>query len=766
MPKSTLPKVPYTKKFSQLSKNDIPIAGGKGANLGEIFVAGIPVPDGFVVTSEAYYAFIKATGLMKYIKSELSEIDIENSKVLQAVAERIKEKIKSAEMPPEIAIEIKKGYHFLCGNSDRDVAVRSSATAEDLPDASFAGQQETYLNISGYVDVTRSVQNCWASLFGARAIYYRTRQKYDHFKVGIAVPVQLMVQSEVSGIMFTVNPLTNNDGEISVEAAYGLGETVVSGTITPDQYIVDKKGLKITKKHIIKQTWQLTKRGRLNISRDYQEVQKLPDKYIKELAQLGLKLELHYQKPQDIEWGLYKNKIYILQTRPVTTVKQESHQAKTDLSISPSDFVLEGNPASPGYATGKVNIIHNANEISKIKTGDILVTEMTNPDFVPAMRKAGAIITDQGGATSHAAIVSRELGIPAIVGTQIATKTLKSGEIITINGYNGKIYTGDHLAKLKSAHVDTSFGEYKNTKTATKVYVNLGEPERAKEVAQMGIDGIGLLRAEFMMAEIGKHPMQFIKQGKQKEFIKKLVEGITVFAKEFNPRPIIYRANDFKTNEYRSLKGGEKFETLEENPLIGFRGVSRYIADPKVFALEIEAIKYVRNKLGYKNLHLMLPFVRSVKELQAVKEILSKNGLTRKGSFELYLMVEIPANVILLDDFIDEGVDGLSIGSNDLTMLIMGVDRDNPKVANVYDELNPAVLWALEKIITTAHRRNIKVSICGQAPTRYPHLTENLVKWGITSVSVSPDVAYQTRKIVAESEFKLLKSKKAPNKSK
>lgn len=751
----------YTLPFAQISKHDIDIAGGKGANLGEMLQAKIPVPDGFVVTSNAYYDFLKSTKLLDKIKKELKGLDVEKSKTLQEKAEKIQKLIKKEKMPPGIIEEIKKAYHFLSGNTDKDVAVRSSATAEDLPEASFAGQQETYLNIKGWRDVVRSTQKCWASLFGARAIYYRQQQGFDHFEVGIAVPVQLMVQSEVSGILFTINPLTNDKEQISIEAAYGLGQPVVSGELTPDQYFVSKSGFKIEEKHIVPQNWQLTKKGRIKISRDYQKKQKLPDKYIVELAKIGKQLEDHYKKPQDIEWGFAKRKIQIVQTRPVTTSKKNDTQSKQMIKeiVPLSDILFEGQPASPGYASGKARIIHSAKEIDKIKDGEILVTEMTDPDFVPAMRRAKAIVTDKGGVTSHAAIVSRELGIPAVVGTSHATSMLKSGELITVNGYNGKIYSGDYSEQLAKAQPEKDYSEYRNAKTATKVYVNLGEPEKAAEVAAMGVDGIGLLRAEFMIAQIGKHPRKFIDEGKSKQFTNKLSEGLEVFAQNFEPRPVIYRATDFKTNEYRSLKGGEKYEGEEANPLIGYRGASRYLIDTEVFKLEIDAIKKVRNKLGYKNLHLMLPFVRSIDELRQIKGMLSKYGLTRRGSFELYLMVEIPSNVILLDDFIDEGIDGLSIGSNDLTMLILGVDRDNEKVAHVYDERNPAVLWALEKIIKTAKKRNVKVSICGQAPTRYPDLTRKLVEWGITSVSVTADVAYLTRKIVSEAEFHVARRK-------
>ena len=751
----------YTLPFSKLDKNDIPIAGGKGANLGEMFKAKIPVPDGFVVTSNAYYKFIEDTGLSKKIRAELKGLDLENSKALQKAAENIKELINGEEMPEEIKLAIKDAYHFLAGNRDRYVAVRSSATAEDLPEASFAGQQETFLNISGYKDVINATQKCWASLFGARAIYYREQQGFDHFKVGIAVPVQLMVQSEISGIMFTVNPLTNNRDQISIEAAYGLGETVVSGTITPDQYLVSKKGFKIEDKYIVEQTWQLTKEGRIKISRDFQKKQKLDNKKIVELATIGLRLEEHYGKPQDIEWGVEKGKIYILQTRPITTLlktKKEKVTTNLDkkLEIPVKDILFDGMPASPGVGYGKVRVIKSASEINKVKQGEILVTEMTNPDFVPAMRRASAIITDRGGATSHAAIVSRELGIPAIVGTEVATKMLRTGEIVTVNGYQGKIYKGDYREELKSFELEKDYSDFKTVKTATKVYVNLGEPQQALEISKMGIDGIGLLRAEFMIAEIGKHPKKFIEEGKGKQFTQKLVDGLQVFADAFYPRPVIYRTTDFKTNEYKSLKGGEKFEGEENNPLIGYRGVSRYLIDTEVFRLEIEAIKQVRNKLGYKNLQLMLPFVRTVEELTEIKRLISSYGLTRKGSFEIYLMVEVPSTVIMLEKFIEVGIDGISIGSNDLTMLTLGVDRDNEKITHLYNELDPAVLWMLEKAVTTAKKAGIKSSICGQAPTTYPNLAKSLVDWGINSISVSADTAYLTRKIVSEAEHDLI----------
>jgi len=409
--------------------------------------------------------------------------------------------------------------------------------------------------------------------------------------------------------------------------------------------------------------------------------------------------------------------------------------------------------------------LKSASGISKVKKGDILVAVMTNPDFVPAMKRAAAILTDEGGRTSHAAIVSRELGVPAVVGSRMATKILKSGEVITIDGSTGKVYSGD-ITEVKDAAVDNT--DYENLKTATKIYMNLAEPELAPEMALRNVDGVGLLRAEFMIAQIGEHPRKFIKEKRQKEFINKLADSLAVFAGAFSPRPVVYRFTDFRSNEYANLKGGKEFEKEEPNPMIGFRGVGRYIEDDDVFELELEAIKKVRNKLGYKNLWVMYPFVRTVDQLKRVKRITAANGLRRSASFKVWMMVEIPSNVILLDDFIDVGIDGVSVGTNDLTMLTLGVDRDNERVADTFDEMNPAVLKSLEKIITTSKKRKISSSICGQAPSDYPELVKMLARWGISSISVSPDVLNKTRKIVYEAEKSLLeeKSKKVSQKTK
>lgn len=743
--------------FEDIRKTDIPIVGGKGANLGEMYYAGIPVPNGFVVTAKAYYDFLDGTSLRKKILSELSGLDINDSQELSAAAKRIKTAILSADMPEKLQEEIKDTYHKLCGEHDKFVAVRSSATAEDLPDASFAGQQETYLNVKGYEDVIKRVQECWASLFGSRAIFYRVDRGFNHMKVGIAVPVQLMVQSTVSGIMFTVNPLTNNKREVSIEAAFGLGQPIVSGELTPDQFIVNKETARIVSKQITKQTWQFTRKGKVPVSKAYQKRQKLKDELVIKLAKLGMLIEDHYQHPQDIEWALEGKKLLIVQSRPVTTLTP-THVSTSKLDTSKhSKLLLEGLAASPGVASGSVTIIKGPSEIHKVKDGDILVAVMTNPDYVPAMRRAAAILTDEGGRTSHAAIVSRELGIPAVVGSGAATKILKNKEVITLDGSSGKVYEGDVTKEDRKAVAEELPDDIK---TATKIYMNLAEPDLASEMSARNVDGVGLLRAEFMIAQIGTHPRKFIKDKKQKIFVEELAADMEKFAAAFAPRPVVYRFTDFRSNEYANLKGGQEFEKEEPNPMIGFRGVGRYLDDPDVFKLEIEAIKLVRNKKEYKNLHVMFPFVRTVEQLREVKKLMSSFGLRRSGLFKVWMMVEVPSNVILLEDFIKEGIDGVSVGTNDLTMLTLGVDRDNERVAETYSEMNDAVLKSLEIIVTTARKHRITSSICGQAPSVYPELVEKLVEWGITSVSVSPDVLEKTRKIVYEAEKKKLKNKK------
>jgi pyruvate,water dikinase len=740
--------------FNEVTKKDIPLVGGKGANLGEMANAKIPVPPGFIVTANAYYDFLQRSGISDNIRELLEPLDVNDSKQLQQVANKVKEIILNATMPPKLAREIREAYIKMGRGL---VAVRSSATAEDLPTASFAGQQRTFLNVEGEEEVVAAVQGCWASLFEARAVFYRVQHGFDHFKVGIAVPVQKMVQSEASGVMFTLEPVSSDTSKIAIEAGYGLGEAIVSGDVTPDIYLVDKDGLKISSKKIGKQEWQMIRNPagegeeiniKVPLTPAQQAEQKLSDDEIVSLAEIGKRIEDWYQFPQDIEWAKENNELFIVQTRPVTTIKKGAAVGVTPEITAP--VLLSGAPASPGIASGPVKIVPEASQIDKVKKGDILVAEMTTPDFVPAMKRATAIVTDRGGRTAHAAIVSRELGIPCVVGTEHATSTLKDGQIITVDGSTGNVYDGK-VAETVSAEAPAT--PKKKIKTKTRVYVNLAEPEAAERVAAGDVDGVGLLRAEFIIAQIGEHPNYMIGQNRGQEFVDKLATGLTVFAKAFNPRPVVYRTNDFKTNEYRALKGGEDYEAVEENPMLGYRGASRYITDTEVFKLELEAIKKVRRK--YANLWVMIPFVRTVDELAGTVRIIESEGLKRTKDFQLWMMAEVPSNFILLEKFIEVGIDGISIGSNDLTQLILGIDRDNEKLADTFDERDEAVLIALERLIKVSKSMGVTSSICGQAPSFYPELTEKLVEWGITSVSVSPDMIDQTREIIAKVEEKL-----------
>lgn len=767
----------YSVWFDEIDKHDIPIVGGKGANLGEMLRAHFPVPFGFVVTAQAYFYVIKHNDLQKDIYQFVNAINFENSKELQDAAEAIRRLILNAEIPKDLINDIHHHYHHLLEREAEHykrsktqqivyhlksayreplVAVRSSATAEDLPDASFAGQQETYLNVQGENHLLDKVKHSWASLFTDRAMYYRQQQKFDHLKVGLASVVQRMVQSTQSGIAFSLDPITNDQSIVTIEAIHGLGEYIVGGVVTPDHYEVKKGTLDIIKKEIKIQKVKLIKKGinneEVKLSKESGSRQKVSDQIIKSLAQVVQNIEEHYGWPQDIEWAAEDSNVYIVQSRPITTIKNKKTAVNNEANkLEGYKIILKGSPASPGIGSGKPVIIFSPKDIDKIHEGDVLVAPMTDPDYVPAMKKASAIVTELGGRTSHAAIVSRELGIPAVVGAEGATEKLAKLDAVSVNGETGEVYEGTVKSEKKrnEEHV-----RHQNLHTLTRIYVNLAQVDEAERVSQMDVDGIGLFRAEFMMAQIGVHPKKALKQGKRAEFVKEIEKNLLKVVKPFAPRPVVYRATDFKTNEYRNLKGGEEFENHEENPMIGFRGASRYIEWKDVFDMELEAIKNVRAK-GYRNLHLMIPFIRTPLELMEIKTILQEHELDNEPSFKLWIMVEVPSTVIMLEEFIKLGIDGISIGTNDLTMLIMGVDRDNSQVAHLYSEMNPAVLWALERIVKLARKHGITVSVCGQAPSDYPDLAQMLVRWGATSLSLNPDAVDRTRLLVYSLEKKL-----------
>lgn len=751
--------------FKDIDKENISEAGGKGANLGEMARVGFPVPPGFVVSAGAYRYFLERNDFQPKIKAFLKTLNPKRPQELQSASEKIRKVFSSGSIPDDLKKEIVGKYEGMGGLlKQKLVAVRSSATAEDLPGASFAGQQETFLNVQGDANLLESVKLCWSSLFTPRAIFYREEKGFNHFKVNLAVIVQEMIQSEISGIAFTVDPTTNDKHKMVVEAVWGLGELIVQGSVTPDKYELERHSLEILNIDRQPQTRELVRDGRRtkerSVSKSRQKKQKLSEKEIKELAKILQRIHTHYFFPQDIEWARSRGKFYIVQSRPITTLREISNDklqmSNGETMTKVRESVLKGQGASPGIATGVVKIVESPKKLGKIKKGDILVAKMTSPDFVPAMKMAGAIVTDEGGVTSHAAIVSRELGIPCVVGTKEATKVLKDGMVVTVDGKSGTVRKGGR-ARDKDRETETTVAKEiipnESIRTATKIYVNLAEPEKAAEVAKLPLDGVGLLRAEFMLAQVGVHPRHTIAQGRQEKYISKLVEGLSEFCKNFYPRPVVYRATDFKTNEYRNLDGGKAYEPEEANPMLGFRGAYRYIADPDVFELELAGVRRVRET--YKNLWVMIPFVRSPQELLEVKRIMAAAGLMRSPSFKLWLMVELPVNVILIEDFIKVGIDGVSIGSNDLTMLITGTDRDNSEVAQAFNERSPAVLWALEKTVKACRKHGVTSSICGQAPSSYDDLVGYLVDLGITSVSVNPDAVGRVQKVVYEAERKI-----------
>ena len=744
--------------LSKIRKDDTSLVGGKGANLGEMIAAGFPVPNGFALTIHAYDLFLKENAIYSKVFDLLQGLDVSDSDRLTDTAKKIQTIVKNGEIPQELIKETVSFYKKLSGFMKYAlVAVRTSATAEDMPKTSFAGMGETILNVKGEANLLEAVKRCWASLFTARSIFYRVENKIPHEKVKISVIVQKMVQSEVSGVIFSIDPVTNEKDKIVIESVWGLGEMIVQGSVTPDRYIVQKDTFKILSKEISDQSVQLIKEGaetkEVQVPKKIRDRQKITDEEIVKLAKYADRLQKHYYFPQDAEWAKEKGKLYIVQTRPVTTLGNSVQRIGNRGKLLPVTYhltpILIGAPASPGIGIGEVKIIRKNREISKIKPGDILVAKMTSPDYVPAMKKASAIITDEGGLTSHAAIVSRELGIPCVVGTKDATSKLKEGVVVTVDGEIGEVYLGSIKKETKKLEVPESLSLLK-TKTATKLYVNLAEPENAEKIAKLPVDGVGLLRAEFMIGGIGIHPKEAIKLKKQDDFVEKLSKQIETFAKAFYPRPVIYRATDFKTNEYRSLKGGAYWEPKEPNPLMGFRGAFRYVSNPDVFNLELEAIKKVREK--YENLHIMIPYVRSPNELKKVRKLITVSGLFEKSSFKFWMMVELPVNVILLEDFIKIGLDGVSIGSNDLTMLILGTDRDNSEVAQSFDERSPAIAWAIKRVIKICGKYNISVSICGQAPSEYEDFVENLVRMGITSISANPDAIYRVKNVIIKTE--------------
>lgn len=706
--------------------------------------------------------------------------DVEDSVELHEVCTKIRESICSATMPEDLAEQIGKAYEELAekvGEENPFVAVRSSATAEDLPDASFAGQQDTYLNVTGRDMVIRKVKECYASTFTDRAVYYRAKKNFDHENVALSAAVQMMADAKAAGVMFTVNLATGADDSIMIEGSWGLGEYIVQGTVTPDNFVVDKDSLTITSRRINEKSIELIRKEggdveERKVEPERAKAQVISDEQIAQLADYAKRIEKHYGCYMDMEWAVdHKDRLWILQARPETVWSKKNKEKKSEeetVMTTDHNVLVKGLPASPGMAAGKCHVITDPKDIDTFKEGEVLVTTMTSPDWVPAMKKAVAIVTDAGGMTCHASIVSRELGIPCVVGTKSrsveATGVLKTGQDITIDARNGIIYDGivaDLVKKgtpaTQAAGTTAVAAEY-FPPTGTRVLMNLGDPDLADKYASLPCDGIGLMREEFIWTTfIHEHPLYLIETGRPEKVVDMLAEGISKVCRALAPRPVVLRFSDFKSGEYRNLKGGDKYEPEEPADLLGWRGASRYY-DPKytdAFRLELKAVRKVREEYGLKNLNCMIPFCRTVDEAEKVTAIMREEGLERGPDFKLLLMAEIPANILLADRF-NKFVDGYSIGSNDLTMLILGCDRNNDTVASLFDERNLAIKRAIRHLIKVAHRDGKTVSICGQAPSVYPDFTEFLVKSGIDYVSVNPDMVKSTRLNVARIEQRLM----------
>ena len=770
--------------LEDLSKNDIPLVGGKNANLGELIRTQIPVPSGFAITAQAYDRFITETEIAPRIYKIIQETvtDPKNPTHYIEASKEIRKLIEETEVPEAIIKEIQDAYHELeerTQNSNVPVAVRSSATAEDLPDASFAGQQETFLNVTGESELIHKTIKCWSSLFTPRAIFYRTEKGFKHEDVLISVGVQKMVNARTAGVMFTMNPVTGDRSQLVIEGSWGLGEAVVSGAIIPDHFVVDKEKLKIVKRKIAKKTIEYVrnqetgKTEHVSVPPERQETPCLTDEEIQRLAELGNIISKHYGTPQDIEWVFDHDlssprDIFIVQTRPETvwtTKQKEGEKSQMTLPTERMEIVTSGLAAGKrDIGIGVAKVVLTPDDASReLKKGDILVTKMTNPDFVPFMKLANAIVTDKGGVTAHAAIVSRELGIPCIVGTTNATETMIPGQTYTVDARNGVVYRGAvGKGTLSSTTSTVTQGPMTESPpiTATKIFMNLGIPDKIEEYGNLPFDGIGLMRIEFILAShIGEHPLHLLEKGQGERFVEGLADGIAKVARVIQPRPIVVRFSDFKTNEYRNLKGGEKHEIEEANPMLGWRGASRYISRwyKEAFRLECRAIRRCRDDWKLRNVWVMLPVIRTLWEAKKCLGIMKEEGLESTADFQVWFMAETPAIAIMADEF-SQLCDGFSIGSNDMTQGILMIDRDSERLGQMgyFDERDPAIKRILAHLIRVAHKNGVTVSICGEGPSNLPDFTEFLVRCGIDSISVNNDALVTTRRLVASIEQKIL----------
>ncbi|MFW6376615.1 MAG: phosphoenolpyruvate synthase [archaeon] len=761
--------------LDDIGADDLEEVGGKGASLGELAGAGLPVPPAFVVTAGTYRRFIEEAEIDEEL-FEAVDVDVEDSGALAEAAEHAQDLILNTKFPEPLREEILGAYEDL-GDGEAFVAVRSSATAEDLPDASFAGQQETFLNVTGERLLER-VRECWSSLFTQRAIYYRKQQGFDHSVVNIAVVVQEMVDAEKSGVMFTSHPSTGAPNVI-IEAAWGLGEAVVSGAVSPDNYVVDRESgsveeVTVAEKKVMHEkdegTGDTVER---EVPEDRREARVLSDDELDRLVELGERVEDHYDTPQDVEWAIVGSEVFMLQSRPITTIAEGSDAEsgaegtgdQTEATVGDGngaaeagdgngdEGLVQGLGASPGKATGAVRIIEKLDQLDKVGDGDIIVTQMTTPDMVPAMKRAGGIVTDEGGMTSHAAIVSRELGVPAVVGSGDATDVLSDGQEITLDGDMGTVVegrkpTGEEREPLEEVRPQAPV----KPMTATEVKVNVSIPEAAERAAATGADGVGLLRVEHMVLSLGQTPSKFIAENGEGPYVDELVEGIRGVAEEFYPRPVRVRTLDAPTDEFRQLEGGDD-EPDEHNPMLGYRGIRRSLDTPAEFKRELEAFRRLY-EMGYDNVEIMFPLVNDAEDVIRAKRLMKDVGIDHeKRSWGV--MIETPASALMVDEMAEAGIDFASFGTNDLTQYTLAVDRNNENVADLFDELHPAVLKLISETIQTCREYDVNTSICGQAGSK-PEMVRFLVNEGISSISANIDAVRDVQHEVKRVEQKLV----------
>lgn len=781
VPQSTVatsrPRFAFVEPLGSLHLSDVDRAGGKGANLGELTQAGLDVPSGFVVTSDTYLDALERAGVRASMIERAMGLDSMDASALATASDDIRALVASVHMPAAARDATIRAYDAL-GSSMR-VAVRSSATMEDTVGTSFAGMNETYTDVVGADAVIDAIERCWQSLWGRRVVAYRASRSIQD-EPAIAVVVQCLVDAERAGVMFTADPSTGDRDSIVVEGSWGLGESVVSGQVEPDTYVLAKATGTVTTARIGAKDFEIVgaagAQKRVPVAADRQKQRVLSDEELGKLAALGRRIETHYGKPQDIEWVIAKGKIWIVQSRPITTLATPS---TTPAAHAVGASLLNGLGAAPGIASGRVRILGSAAEGGTLEKGEVLVAAMTSPDWMETMRRASALVTDNGGMTCHAAIVSREMRVPCVVGTRDATRLLRNGELVTVDGTRGTVVAGEvrapdaiaarpetaasMAASAGMAMVTSSAPPRAETWTlsagdalATKVYVNLATISQAEQVAALPVDGVGLLRAEMLLIEAlgGKHPRAMIAAGERDELVRRMSESVLRIARAFAPRPVVYRTHDFRTNEFRSLEGGAAWESVEENPMIGYRGCFRYVKDPALFDVELDVLASVRAQSP--NVHVMIPFVRTKWELEACLARIDAHPLGRDRALRRWVMAEVPSVAYWIPAYAKLGIHGVSIGSNDLTQLTLGVDRDSGTCAELFDERDEAVLDAIHRIVTAARENGLTSSICGQAPSTYPDFAEHLVRFGIDSISVSPDALGAARAAIATAERRLV----------